>query len=299
MTETLSQRSHAAFISSTARDLTEHRAAIFDACLRVGVQPLAFENFAADADSLTRANELLDRADVYIGILAFRYGMVPPGQEKSLTEIEFERARARGIPCLLFAMSEEHPVRVTDVETGPGAEKLRQFKALVRRELLVQEFRSPDELKAAVVTGLVEVFQDQSRRREPASALLLLPFGPEREELRDFLSSVLEHLGVRVLRLDHMITHDATLTNKIADAIRSASFIMVDVTGANPNVMYELGYVHALKKPTIILSDSGELGRIPSYIVGFQYLAYEKGHLDRLRLPIERFVHEYMREARR
>lgn len=120
-------------------------------------RPLTLESAALGTDPLAVSAELLDKADVYIGILAFRYGFVPEAQERSLTQIEFERAGSRGIPRLIFLMSEDHPVRVTDVEIGPGAEKLRDFKALARREVLVTEFRSPDELKAAVVTGLVEV----------------------------------------------------------------------------------------------------------------------------------------------
>jgi hypothetical protein len=107
------------------------------------VESLLLETLAADDSEITDCRALFDRADIYIAILGFRYGFVPPGQEKSVTEIEFERAIARGIPCLMFLMSEDHPIPAKDVETGTGAEKLRAFKASARRELIVAEFRSP------------------------------------------------------------------------------------------------------------------------------------------------------------
>ncbi len=144
-----------ALISSTVLDLPEHRTAAIEACVRVGVEPLVMEIFGADnSKSQAQCRSLLEQADIYIGILGFRYGFIPPGQEKSITEIEFELAGAKGIPRLMFLMSEEHPVRTTDVETGSGAEKLSNFKDSARRELVVAKFRSPEELKAALVRDL-------------------------------------------------------------------------------------------------------------------------------------------------
>jgi len=287
------------FISGTTSDLAEHRAAVIDACLRVGVEPLAVENTDADGtDSIARAADLVDRADVYIGILAFRYGIVPAGQDRSLTEIEYEQAREKGIPRLIFLMSDDHPVRPADVETGPSADKLRSFKALTRREGLIAEFKSPDELKAAVVTALVSILSERSRRPATPTALLLLPYGRAHDDVREFLSKELSRQGVRVFRFDEMLQPGAMWANAIADAIQGADVVVVDVTGANPNVMYELGYVHALKKPTIILSESQGL-RVPSDLSGFQFLTYDKRDFEPLRRPLERLLREYVREGRR
>lgn len=289
-----------ALISSTVGDLAEHRTAVIDACLRVGVEPLVFEAFPADeADLQASCNTLLDQVDIYIGILGFRYGFIPPGQTKALTEIEYERAAARGMPRLLFVMSDDHPVRPTDVETGSGAEKLRQFKALIRRDAIVAEFRSPDELKAAVVTGLVEVLRQEARTLLPMKALLLLPFGREHEALRLFLSEELEHEGVRVLGVDQMLSPGAVWANAIAEAIRGADLVVVDITSANPNVMYELGYVHALRKSTIILSEANALRRIPSDLAGIHLLAYDKDDLEPLRRPLRSMLRVYTKEGRR
>lgn len=287
------------FISSTVLELPEHRAAAVDACLRVGVEPIVMESWVgSDADDLQQAWTELDRSDIYLAILSFRYGHIPPGQEKSLTELEYERAVELGIPRLVFLMSDDHPVRVADVETGPSARQLESFKAAIRKSSIVAEFRSADELKAHIVTSLVDVLRQSTRRREPPVAFLLLPFNEAHEPLRSFLSSELEREEVRVFRLDAM-QPGAYLANAVTDAIRGADFVIADVSDASPNVMYELGYVHALRKPTIMLAESNAIGSVPSDLLGYQLLTYDKDDLGSLSKPLARFLREYAKEGRR
>jgi hypothetical protein len=60
-----------AIISSTVRDLTKYREHVVDACLRVGVFPKMMDHLpAVDADAISVSLELVDDADVYIGVFA-------------------------------------------------------------------------------------------------------------------------------------------------------------------------------------------------------------------------------------
>jgi len=87
-----------AMISSTSVDLPEHRPEVRDACLREGYFPDMMESLPArDADAIRVSLEMVDRADVYIGIFAWRYGHKPEGHDISITEMEFNRAGERGI----------------------------------------------------------------------------------------------------------------------------------------------------------------------------------------------------------
>jgi len=45
-----------------------------------------------------------------------------------------------------------------------------------------------------------------------------------------------------------------SLWDKIKNKIERADFVIADITGCKPNVLYELGYAHAMKKPSIILT---------------------------------------------
>ena len=45
--------------------------------------------------------------------------------------------------------------------------------------------------------------------------------------------------------------------------ILQADIIVADITGYNPNVMYELGLLHEASKPTILMADKDTLARLP------------------------------------
>ncbi len=142
-------------ISSTALDLPEHRNQVRDACLRQGMFPLMMEYLPArDAEAIAESLRMVNEADLYLGIFAYRYGYVPKGHDISITEMEYNRAVERGIPRLLFLMHEKHPLTAADVEKGEGAVKLEALKVRLKTERVVNTFKSPDELSAQVINSL-------------------------------------------------------------------------------------------------------------------------------------------------
>lgn len=143
-------------ISSTARDLPQHREQVMHACLSTRkVLPLMMEHLpATTADAKRISVEMVDRSDVYLGVFAHRYGYVPAGSDLSVTEMEYERAVARGIPRLIFIMADDHPITAGDVEKGPVAAKLDALKERLKAEHCVRFFSSPADLRAHVLNTL-------------------------------------------------------------------------------------------------------------------------------------------------
>jgi hypothetical protein len=147
-------------ISSTAIDLPEHRDLVKDACLRQGMFPVMMEHLpAADADAIAESLRMVNEADIYLGIFAYRYGYIPKGYDISVTEMEYNLAVARGIPRLIFLMDKDHPVKPTDVETGEGAVKIEALKVQLKKERVVNFFKSPAELRAEVIDSLSKLRQ--------------------------------------------------------------------------------------------------------------------------------------------
>ena len=146
-------------ISSTAFDLPEHREQVRDACLRSGFAPHEMmENLnAMDADAIEASLAMVDEADVYIGIFAFRYGYVPDGEDMSITEMEYQRAVEQEKPRLLFFMDDDHPITARMVETGAGAEKLKALKERAGKDRVARVFKSPDALRGDVIGALHEL----------------------------------------------------------------------------------------------------------------------------------------------
>jgi tetratricopeptide (TPR) repeat protein len=144
-------------ISSTARDLPEHRKDVMEACTRMEMffSDMMENLTATDANALEVSLRMVDRADLYIGVFAYRYGYVPEGEWTSITEAEYNRAVERGIPRLIFLMSDDHPVKPSDVETGPGAEKLKALKERLEKERVVGYFDSSADLRGQVIQALV------------------------------------------------------------------------------------------------------------------------------------------------
>jgi Domain of unknown function (DUF4062) len=142
-------------ISSTARDLPEHRKEVQNACLRQGMFPTMMEHLSAsDADAIAESLRLVDEADLYIGVFAYRYGYIPKGHDISITEMEYNRAVERGIPCLIFLMHEKHLLTAADVEMGENATKIKALKDRLKTERVVNIFSSPAELQAQVINSL-------------------------------------------------------------------------------------------------------------------------------------------------
>jgi hypothetical protein len=124
-------------------------------------------------------------------------------------------------------------------------------------------------------------------------SLVIVPFDAAGARVLDSVRRALEEIGVDVFRLDD-ISAGASWANAVTDAVRSSDFLVVDVTRQNPNVFYELGFAHALRKPTILIASSEGVGALPSDLAGFQYIVYDPGNLrslvDRVQRAAKTFI---------
>src|SRR5437762_463106 len=67
-------------VEAFSRDLPEERAAALAACRELGFGVVAMEDFPASGRGATNASlAQLDKAHVYVGVFAYRYGYVEPG----------------------------------------------------------------------------------------------------------------------------------------------------------------------------------------------------------------------------
>ena len=90
---------------------------------------------------------------------------------------------------------------------------------------------------------------------------------------RDVIKPTCEKFGLEAIRADDIYKCDLII-NDIARSIEEASVIIADVTTDNPNVFYEVGYAHGIKKATILLSDRTR-EKLPFDVSGFRTLFYD------------------------
>jgi len=95
------------YVSSTSIDLKDYRAAVIAALRKMGMQPICMEDYVAQ-DKLPVDKCLADvaKCDVYVGIFAWRYGFVPQGYDKSITDLEYRKAAEEGLEKLIFLLDE-------------------------------------------------------------------------------------------------------------------------------------------------------------------------------------------------
>ncbi len=121
-------------------------------------------------------------------------------------------------------------------------------------------------------------------------ALILAPFDTSYERVRDVIHRSLRKQSIQIITLDDVMKPGAILANAVTDAIRTADLIVADVSRKNPNVLYELGFAHALRKPTLLLVDADEASKIPFDLAGYQMVIYDPKNLTPLQHQISRFL---------
>ena len=149
------------FISSTFIDNEERRKLVEDAILRAKMLPVGMERFTASAHPVVEECERLAReCDVFLGIIAHRYGWIPVGSEISITEREYDAAKAANRPRLMFELAPSVPV-FPDKDFDPGPDrwpkqaKLEAFKAKYLQDQLPARFEE-NKLSGMVVQALLD-----------------------------------------------------------------------------------------------------------------------------------------------
>ncbi len=165
-------RKRVVYVSSSFEDLKQHRSALKLALEKAGCDVASMETYPAfDQRPLQKCREDVAAADVYVLLLAHRYGFRPPQdnpQRRSITELEYEQALAGGRPCLAFTVDPEHPWSPRWIDRGEDADALEAFRARVEERHGVNRFTDPDQLTGLVLAALSRL---ETTAAEPAAEM--------------------------------------------------------------------------------------------------------------------------------
>lgn len=116
------------------------------------------------------------------------------------------------------------------------------------------------------------VFHARIFARKKGMCFVLMPFTSEWSDRIYYkvLVPILEGCGLIPTRADDLFGQN--VMEDIWSAINSASIIIADVTGRNPNVFYELGIAHTLGKNVILLTQADT--DVPFDIKQLRYIKY-------------------------
>ena len=186
------------FVSSTCYDLSQIRADIREFLLSLGVEPLLSEHTTfpvnPQADTLENCvNVVRQRADIFVLIVGARYGTQAEG--KSITNLEYLEARAKGIPIYVFLLkSIQHALpiwknnRAGDYANVVDTPKLFEFAESLRdtKQHWVFPFEMAKEIIEILRQQIAFLFMDALFAREKLNNLPLTPLlsGLSGESLR-------------------------------------------------------------------------------------------------------------------
>jgi hypothetical protein len=164
------------YISSTFKDLQAHRATLAAVLRKQGHQIIGMEDYVAEgAKPLDVCLRDVARCDVYVGILAWRFGFAPnvasagapTGARASITEHEYRRAKSDASKIVLMFVTDPSgtwPIEHIDAVSGSveDAREIARLRKEVCDDNVVSFFSNPDQL-ASLATAAVYRAEMQSR----------------------------------------------------------------------------------------------------------------------------------------
>ena len=112
----------------------------------------------------------------------------------------------------------------------------------------------------------------------------IAPIGEEGSAVRErsdglmecVVTPAAEALGMRAVRADR-IASIGDVTAQVIDRVLRARASVADLTGANPNVLYELAIRHTRGLPTVLIAEQGE--RLPSDVAQLRTIFFDGASL--------------------
>jgi hypothetical protein len=156
------------YISSTFQDLAEHRRAVDRTLRSMGHDVIGMEQYVAEGNKpLDRCLADVRAADVYVVMVAWRYGFVPAAQPppggRSITELEYNQAVSAGKTILAFLLDAEIPWPINRIDSmnssappsviHPGQDVAR-FRSILATNHLAGMFRSPEDVASQAAAAV-------------------------------------------------------------------------------------------------------------------------------------------------
>lgn len=116
-------------------------------------------------------------------------------------------------------------------------------------------------------------FNDFEWSGDDPRAFVIMQFSEPFDSLfKEVVVPICKKAGFDAFRVDDVFGPGIILQD-IIQALIASDVIIAEISTSNPNVFYELGYAHALEKPTILLANRDSL--LPFDISGYRVIFYD------------------------
>lgn len=171
------------------------------------------------------------------------------------------------------------------------------------------EFKISEESDIQILKNKIEKLEQQlaDNSDEPignidisstSTVFVIMPFNKDFNDVwKGGIEKGAKAEGFNPLRID-LLNKSTNITDDIIESIEKCQIAIVDVTGNNPNVMFELGYTMASSKPNIIISQSVEY--LPFDIRNIRTIVYSNtwSGIEELRQKVQEFLQEFAKKRK-
>lgn len=254
------------------------------------------ENFEDKLETLLRKAGIPYQRRPFLGGLRPDFLVLGPHGEKIILEVKLWDPRGGNTARAI------RQVRLYKKATGADQ------ALIVMPELKKNYTRNGVVKPEAVLPELEKILRlppEGLRPRKPAAkprpprrtVFAAMPFAGEYDDTYFVaMSYAAEQAGAECRRVDRK-EFSGDIVAEIKRMIDASSAVIVDLSEAKPNVLYEAGYAHALRKPTVHIC-STPLAELPFDVRNWNTISYRRGRTSLLREPLARRLKAVMRKKK-
>lgn len=271
----MEKKKYQVFISSTYKDLIQERRKVLEILLMADCIPAGMEAFVATDDAQFEViKKVIDLCDYYILLIGKRYGSINEDTELSYTEMEYDYAKSKNIPVLVFAI--DSSVNLPDKKIDEDVEKkykLKCFKEKAMNNRLASIWKTNDDLVGQLAISIMRAkleivrpgWQRASDFDEAALRREVMELKERNEELKNSLETANAQLEDRMMHSDiafedvhisiEYYYYDKAKNKRnsekkvmLKDIFKTVSTEMMDVQITEMSVLNAISKVHLSKK---------------------------------------------------
>jgi len=116
-----------------------------------------------------------------------------------------------------------------------------------------------------------KVFRAPDQERDEKLVAVMMPFSAEFEEVANAIQDACAEAGLTCARVDDA-WQETTVIQDIFSLIYRSEIVIADITGKNPNVLYEVGIAHTLGRDVVPISQT--VSELPFDLAHHRVLKY-------------------------
>ncbi len=155
--------------------------------------------------------------------------------------------------------------KLSELKSNPDLEKKILALEKKLRELQVEEVKGKEKEKRDMLKEYTEAEK---------KVFVIMPFASNFDDVwKGGIERACEKEGLGYLRVDK-ISLSSWITKDIIGYIDMADFVISDITGNNPNVMFEFGWALALNKKPIVIRQQNDPKTLPFDVKDIRHIQY-------------------------